>query len=91
MDYNTKKEIKELKNQNRQLKTQLNEAFQNIISIYNSLDKFDKLDTFLDKVNRFDLNFMYNRVDNQLYKLEDSYKSLNHDIIKSRGEFGLFN
>lgn len=84
-------EIRELKNQNKQLKTQLNEAFQNIISIYNSLDKFDKLDTFLDKVNRFDLNFMYNRVDNQLYKLEDSYKSLNHDIIKTRGEFGLIN
>lgn len=84
-------EIKQLKIQNKQLKTQINETFQNIISIYNSLDKFNKLDTFLDKVNQFDLNFMYNRVDNQLYKLEDSYKSLNHDIIKSRGEFGLIN
>ena len=64
-------EIRELKNQNKQLKTQLNEAFQNIISIYNSFEKFNKLDTFIDKVNQFDLNFMYNRVDNKLYKLED--------------------
>jgi predicted RNase H-like nuclease (RuvC/YqgF family) len=75
-------EIKELKNENKQLKNQLNEAFQNIASIYNKLNKFNKLDNYLNKVNQFDLNFLYNRLDNQLYKLEDSYKSLNHDIIK---------
>lgn len=84
-------QIKELKNQNNKLKTQLNEAFQNIMSIYNNIDKFNKLDSFLNKLNQFDLNLMYNRLDNQLYKLEDSYKSLNHDIIQSRAEFGLIN
>ena len=84
-------EIKELKNENKQLKNQLNEAFQNIASIYNKLNKFNKLDNYLNKVNQFDLNFLYNRLDNQLYKLEDSYKSLNHDIIKNRAEFGLIN
>ena len=30
-------------------------------------------------------------MDDQLYKLEDSFKSLNHDIIKSRAELGLIN
>ena len=61
------------------------------MSIYNNIDKFNKLDSFLNKLNQFDLNLMYNRLDNQLYKLEDSYKSLNHDIIQSRAEFGLIN
>ena len=84
-------EIKELKNENQQLKNQLNEAFQNIISIYNKLNKFNKLDNYLNKINEFDLNFLYNGLDNQLYKLEDSYKSLNHDIIKNRAELGLIN
>ena len=84
-------EIKELKNENQQLKNQLNEAFQNIISIYNKLNEFNKLDNYLNKINEFDLNFLYNGLDNQLYKLEDSYKSLNHDIIKNRAELGLIN
>ena len=84
-------EIKELKNENKQLKNQLNEAFQNIISINNKLNKFNKLDIYLNKINQFDLNFLYNRLDNQLYKLEDSYKSLNHEIIKNRAELGLIN
>ena len=84
-------EIQELKNENKQLKNQLNEAFQNIISIYNKLSKFNKLDNCLNKINEFDLNFLYNRLDNKLYKLEDSYKSLNHELIKTRGELGLIN
>ena len=84
-------EIKELKNENKQLKNQLNEAFQNIISINNKLNRFNKLDNYLNKINQFDLNFLYNRLDNRLYKLEDSYKSLNHEIIKNRAEFGLIN
>jgi len=84
-------EINELKKENKLLKNQLNEAFQNIISIYNKLNKFNKLDNCLNKINQFDLNFLYNSLDNQLYKLEESYKSLNHDIIKNRGELGLIN
>ena len=84
-------EIKELKNENKLLKNQLNEAFQNIISIYNKLNKFNKIETYLEKMNKIDLNFLYNSLDNQVYKLEDSYKSLNHDIIKNRGELGLIN
>ena len=51
-------QIKELKNQNNKLKTQLNEAFQNIMSIYNNIDKFNKLDSFLNKLNQFDLMFV---------------------------------
>ena len=84
-------EIQELKNENKQLKSQLNEAFQNIISIYNKLNKFNTLDNCLNKINEVDLNFLYNKLDNKLYKLEDSYKSLNHEIIKNRGELGLIN
>ena len=84
-------EIKELKNENKLLKNQLNEAFQNIISIYNKLNKFNKIESYLEKMNKIDLNFLYNSLDNQVYKLEDSYKSLNHDIIKNRGELGLIN
>jgi hypothetical protein len=84
-------EIQELKNENKQLKNQLNEAFQNIVSIYNKLNKFNKLDNCLNKINEVDLNFLYNKLDNKLYKLEDSYKSLNHEIIKSRAELGMIN
>ena len=83
--------IKELKNENKQLKYQLNEAFQNIISIYNKLNMFNKLDNCLDKINHVDLNFQYNKLDNNLYKLEDSFKSLNHEIIKNRCEFSTIN
>ena len=85
------KEIKELKNENETLKNQLNEAFQNIISIYNRLDKYNKLEKLLSKLNQIQLNFLFNSLDDQLYKLEDSFKSLNHDLIKSRSEFGLIN
>ena len=45
------KEIKELKIENETLKKQLNEAFQNIISIYNRLDKYNKLEKLLIKLN----------------------------------------
>lgn len=85
------KEIKELKNENNQLKNQLNQVFQNIISLNNKMNQLNKLDNCFNKINQFDLNFLYNRLDNELYKLEDSYKSLNHDIIKNRAEFGLIN
>lgn len=85
------KEIKELKNENETLKKQLNEAFQNIISIYNKLNKFNKLENSLNKLNQMQLNFLYNSLDDQLYKLEDSFKSLNHELIKNRAEFGLIN
>ena len=85
------KEIRELKSENEILKKQLNEAFQNIISIYNKLSKYSKLDDFLDKINEIQLNFLYNSLDDQLFKLEDSFKSLNHELIKTRGEFGLIN
>ena len=85
------KEIQELKNENETLKKQLNEAFQNIISIYNKLDKYTKLEKSLNKLNEMQLNFLFNSLDDQLYKLEDSYKSLNHEIIKNRAEFGLIN
>ena len=82
------KEILELKNENELLKKQLNEAFQNIISIYNRLNKYNKLDNLLNKLNQIQLNFLYNSLDDKLYKLEDS---LNHEIIKTRGELGLIN
>ena len=85
------KEIHELKNENETLKKQLSEAFQNIISIYNKLNKFTKLENFLNKLNQLQLNFLYNSLDDQLYKLEDSFKSLNHEIIKNRAELGLIN
>ena len=85
------KEIKELKIENETLKKQLNEAFQNIISIYNRLDKYNKLEKLLSKLNQIQLNFLFNSLDDQLYKLEDSFKSLNHELIKSRAEFGLIN
>lgn len=85
------KEILELKKENETLKQQLNEAFQNIISIYNKLNKYSKLDNFLNKMNQIQLNFLYNSLDDQLFKLEDSFKSLNHDLIKSRSELGLIN
>jgi len=85
------KEIQELKSENEILKKQLNEAFQNIISIYNKLSKYSKLDDFLNKINEIQLNFLYNSLDDQLFKLEDSFKSLNHELIKTRGEFGLIN
>ena len=85
------KEIKELKNENETLKKQLNEAFQNIITIYNKLNKFNKLENSLNKLNQMQLNFLYNSLDDQLYKLEDSFKSLNHELIKNRAEFGLIN
>ena len=84
-------QIIELKNENATLKRQLNEAFQNILSIYNKLNKFSKLEIFLTKLNQIQLNFLYNSLDDQLYKLEDSFKSLNHELIKSRAEFGLIN
>ena len=85
------KEIKQLKIENETLKNQLNEAFQNIISIYNKLDKYNKLEKLLSKLNQSQLNFLFNSLDDQLYKLEDSFKFLNHDLIKSRAEFGLIN
>ena len=85
------KEIKQLKIENETLKSQLNEAFQNIISIYNRLDKYNKLEKLLSKLNQIQLNFLFNSLDDQLYKLEDSFKFLNHDLIKSRAEFGLIN
>jgi hypothetical protein len=85
------KEILELKKENEILKKQLNEAFQNIISIYNKLNKYSKLDNYLNKINQIHLNFLYNSLDDQLYKLEDSFKSLNHELIKSRSELGLIN
>ncbi len=85
------KEIKELKKENETLKKQLNEAFQNIITIYNKLNKFNKLENSLNKLNQMQLNFLYNSLDDQLYKLEDSFKSLNHELIKNRAEFGLIN
>ena len=85
------KEILELKKENELLKKQLNEAFQNIITIYNKLNKYNKLDNLLNKFNQIQLNFLYNSLDDQLYKLEDSFKSLNHEIIKTRGELGLIN
>ena len=84
-------EINQLKNENKLLKNQLNEAFQNIISISNKLNNLNKLDNYINKLKEYDLNFLYNSLDNELYKLEDSYKSLNHDIIKNRGELGLIN
>ena len=85
------KEIQELKNENETLKKQLNKAFKNILSIYNKLNKFTKLENFINKLNQMQLNFLYNSLDDQLYKLEDSFKSLNHDIIKNRAELGLIN
>ena len=85
------KEIHELKKENESLKKQLNEAFQNIISIYNKLNKYNNLELLLNKLNNIQLNFLYNSLDDQLYKLEDSFKSLNHEIIKNRAEFGLIN
>lgn len=86
-----RKEIKDLKNENEILKKQLNDAFQNIISIYNKLDKYNKLEKLLSKLNQIQLNFLFNSLDDKLYKLEDSFKYLNHDLIKNRAEFGLIN
>ena len=85
------KEIKELKSENKALKNQLNDSYQNIIAIYNKLNNYNKLENFNTKINQMNLNFLYYSMDDKLYKLEDSYKSLNHDIIKTRGEFGLIN
>ena len=85
------KEIQELKNENEILKKQLNEAYQNIISIYNKLNKYSKFDNLLKKLDHIQLNFLYNSLDDELYKLEDSFKSLNHELIKNRAEFGLIN
>ena len=85
------KEINELKKNNKQFKSQLNETFQNIISIYNQIENFNKLDSYLNIANEIDLNFPYNKLDNKLYQLEDSYKSLNHEIIKTRSEYTLIN
>jgi hypothetical protein len=85
------KEILELKNENEVLKKQMNEAFQNIISIYNRLNKYNNLDNYVNKINNFQLNFLYNSLDDQLYKLEDSFKNMNHELIKSRKELGLIN
>ena len=84
-------EINKLKIENKQFKNQLNETFQNILSIYSQLENFNKLDNYLDIANEIDLNFPYNRLDNKLYQLEDSYKSLNHEIIKTRAEYALIN
>ena len=84
-------QIKELKNENEFLKKQLNEAFQNIIAIYNKLNKTKKIDKCCTKLEQINLNLLYHSMDDQLYKLEDFYKTLNHDIIKSRAEFGLIN
>jgi len=85
------KEIKELRNENEVLKNQLNEACQNIISISNRLNKYNNLDNYIKKLNQIQMSFLFNSLDDQLYKLEDSYKSLNHDLIKNRGEFGFIN
>ena len=85
------KEIKELRNENNALKMKLNEAFQNIIFIYNQLNKYKNLEKFLNKLNQMQMSFLFNSLDDQLYKLEDSYKLLNHDLIKDRGEFGFIN
>lgn len=84
-------QIKNLKSENIALKNQLNDAFQNIITIYNKLNNYNKIENFNTKLNQINLNFLYYSMDDKLYKLEDSYKSLNHDIIKTRGEFGLIN
>jgi len=84
-------QISELKSENNALKNQLNDAFQNIITIYNKINNYNKIDNFNTKLNQINLNFLYYSMDDKLYKLEDSYKSLNHDIIKTRGEFGLIN
>ena len=84
-------QIKELKSENESLKKQLNEAFQNIITIYNKLNKTKKVDKCCTKLEQLNLTLLYHSMDDQLYKLEDSYKTLNHDIIKSRAEFGLIN
>ena len=83
--------INELKSENIALKNQLNDAFQNIITIYNKLDNYNKIENFNTKLNQINLNFLYYSMDDKLYKLEESYKSLNHDIIKTRGEYGLIN
>ena len=85
------KQILELQKENLTLKRQLTEACQNIISIYNNMNKYNKIDLCMNKLNQIQLNFSYNSLDNQLFKLEQSFKTINHDIITTRSEFGLIN
>ena len=84
-------QINELRSENDALKKQLNEVFQNIITIYNKLNKVNKLENYNTKLDQINLNFLYHSMDDQLYKLENSFRTLNHDIIRTRGEFGQIN
>ena len=52
-------QINELRSENDALKKQLNEAFQNIITIYNKINKVNKLENYNTKLDQINLNFLY--------------------------------
>ena len=74
--------MKELIKENKSLKSELNETKVRLDILSNA---------FYDYINKNDLNCIYNLFDVNLYKLEDLYNTIDHDIIKYKEDLGFIN
>ena len=77
-----KKVVQELKDENISLREMLKEALEEINLLKNQ---------FYDYIKKTQINNFYNSYDDTLYILDEVFKSISNDIIKSREEFALIN